>query len=282
MEIIGLLFNEVFLRPILNALILVTQLVDSTGIPYSLGFSIILLTFLIRFAIYPLTTAQLRASKKMQTVAPHLSKLKEKHKGDAQKLQQETMRLYKEHGVNPAAGCIPALLQLPLFIGLYTVFQNIVKSDPKAVIDFVNSHVYIDALKISKIWDQYFFGLPLGKHPSELMSIMPLIVLVPVITGVLQFLQTKMMIPVKVEEKGKKEEKKDDFASAFQTQSLYIFPVMIGFFSFSFPIGLSLYWNTFTIFGILQQYHIQGLGGLEEWVRKYSQRIKIPSPEKRR
>ena len=58
------------------------------------------------------------------------------------------------------------------------------------------------------------------------------------------------------------DKKKEDFATAFQTQSLYIFPVMIGFFSYNFPVGLSLYWNTFTIFGIIQQYKISGLGGL--------------------
>ena len=66
----------------------------------------------------------------------------------------------------------------------------------------------------------------------------------------------------------KTEKKKEDLASAFQTQSLYIFPVMIGFFSFNFPVGLSLYWNTFTIFGIIQQYKISGLGGLKGWVDK--------------
>jgi YidC/Oxa1 family membrane protein insertase len=75
----------------------------------------------------------------------------------------------------------------------------------------------------------------------------------------------------------KKDEKKknDDFASAFQSQSMYIFPVMIGFFSYTFPIGLSLYWNTFTIFGIMQQYRISGLGGLTEWKNKvYGQKTK--------
>ena len=61
------------------------------------------------------------------------------------------------------------------------------------------------------------------------------------------------------------EKKKDDFATVFQSQSLYIFPVMIGFFSYTFPLGLSLYWNTFTIFGIIQQYLISGWGGLSDF-----------------
>src|SRR3989338_7754782 len=123
------------------------------------------------------------------------------------------------------------------------------------------------------------FGFPLGEMPSKLMSTAgPLILLVPILTGVFQFILSKMMIPAKTGvaviekdiEKKTQIDKKDagDFASAFQTQSLFIFPVMIGFFAFSFPIGLSLYWNTFTIFGIIQQYKITGLGGLGEWIKK--------------
>ena len=95
----------------------------------------------------------------------------------------------------------------------------------------------------------------------------PIILLVPLLTGLFQFIQSKMMMsatPVKKDDV----KKKDDFATAFQSQSLYIFPVMIGFLSYTFPIGLSLYWNTFTIFGIIQQYKISGLGGLEIWMQK--------------
>ena len=70
------------------------------------------------------------------------------------------------------------------------------------------------------------------------------------------------------------EKKDDDFATAFQSQSMYIFPLMIGFFSYGFPIGLSLYWNTFTIFGIIQQYRISGLGGVKDWTDKLNGRNK--------
>jgi YidC/Oxa1 family membrane protein insertase len=77
-----------------------------------------------------------------------------------------------------------------------------------------------------------------------------------------------MMLPVApiVSPAAKKKSAEPDFATAFQTQSLYMLPLMIGFFSFQFPLGLSLYWNTFTIFGIIQQYKISGLGGLAQWI----------------
>ena len=71
----------------------------------------------------------------------------------------------------------------------------------------------------------------------------------------------------------KEPKKQDDFATTFQKQSLYILPVMIGFFSWHFSVGLSLYWNTFTLFGIIQQYLVAGLGGVEDWIKKEVKQI---------
>lgn len=255
------IFDVLLVYPITNLLVVVYQFLSFLHIPYALGFSIIVLTVLIRFILNPLTASQLRMSKKMQNLTPHLSKVKEKHKGDTARIQQETMKLYKEHGVNPAAGCLPILVQLPLFIALYSVFTKILSLKGEALVKEVNNIVYSDSLKLIKPWDQSFFGISLSQTPSELMSYMPLIALVPVLTGVLQYIQTKMMYPPqpkdKIEDKNKKKSTEEEFSSMFQKQSLYIFPVMIGFFAFSFPLGLSLYWNTFTIFGILQQNKIK-------------------------
>lgn len=275
----GDFFNLFFINPIINILVVLYSAFSFVHFPFALGFSIIGLTILIRFIMYPLTTSQLKASLKMQKLAPHLSKLKEKHKGDSARVQQETLKLYKEHGVNPMAGCLPVIIQLPIIWALYSALQHIVSIKPNLVVSEINKVVYFDFLKLQSFWDTSFFGLPLGGLPSNLLSTVgPLVLLVPVATGVFQFLLSKMMVPSKTAvavlekniEKKVKVDKKDagDFASAFQTQATYIFPVMIGFFSFSFPIGLSLYWNTFTIFGIIQQYKVAGLGGLSTWIKK--------------
>lgn len=279
----GEFFNLIFVNPIINILVAVYSVFSFMHIPYSLGFAIIGLTVVIRFILYPLTTSQLQASMKMQKMTPLLAKLKEKHKGDNAKIQQETMRLYREHGINPAAGCLPIIIQMPIIWALYSVLQQIVGDKPLVVAE-INKIIYFDFLKLQTAWNPSFFGLSLGAIPSKVMSfdnpfsVGSLILLVPILTGVFQFILSKMMIPAKTGmavlekdiEKKVKVDKKDatDFASAFQTQSMFIFPVMIGFFSFGFPIGLSLYWNTFTIFGIIQQYKIMGLGGLTEWIKK--------------
>lgn len=265
----GDLFNTVLVTPITNILLLIYHLLVYLHVPSPLGFSIILLTIVIRFILYPLTASQLKATKKMQNLTPHLSRLKEQHKNDAKRLQEETMALYKQHGVNPAAGCLPLLIQLPVIWGLYSVLHNIVGLKPDVLVKTINSLAYAPFLALNHPWDTHFFGLPLTMTPWQLLqSGAFLIILIPAITALLQYVQTKMMLPSQQDSaksgssaSGKKSEGgMEDFAQAFQTQSLYMFPLMIGFFSFQFPVGLSLYWNTFTLFAMIQQYKMKPVG----------------------
>jgi YidC/Oxa1 family membrane protein insertase len=272
----GEFFNTILVYPLTNMLLAVYSILSFVNLPFALGFSIIGLTVVIRLVLYPFTTAQIKASHKMQKVSPLISEIKQKYKGDNARIQKETLSLYKEQGINPAAGCLPLLLQMPIIIALYSMLQLIVNFKESSILAEVNKIAYFDFLKLERAWDPNFFGVSLGGVPSNLLSTLgPVVFLVPVVTGILQFIFSKMMIPEKKEvgkeiQKKSNVDKKDagDFASAFQTQSVYIFPVMIGFFSFSFPIGLSLYWNTFTLFGIIQQYRVAGLGGLSKWIKK--------------
>lgn len=249
----GEIFTILFVQPISNVLIAIYQLLVFLHIPSPLGFAIILLTVVIRLILYPLMGAQLKSSKKMQDLAPLLSDLKEKYKGNPSKIQSETMLLYKQNGINPAAGCLPVIIQLPVIWGLYSVLSEVVKLTSLSA---VNKLVYTDSLKLTQMWDLNFFGIPLGQTPAQLLgSVGVAILLLPILTGASQFIQSKMMLPPK--KPATTVAKKDstaDFATAFQTQSLYIFPLMIGFFSYNFPVGLSFYWITFTVFGIIQQY----------------------------
>src|SRR3989344_5858098 len=264
------IFNTIITNPIINLLALCYHLLASVGIPYAFGFSIILITVVVRLILYPFTTAQIKSAHKMQKVAPHMAAVREKHKGDNKRQQEEIMKLYREHGVNPAAGCLPVIIQMPFLWGLYHVLNLAVNiNSAKELVD-LNKVLYVDFLKLDKIWDTSFFTLPLGDSPAKLFSTMPLIVLVPILTGVFQFVLSKMMMPedsllpvVKKDKKGQ-----DDFQTAFQKQSMFLFPVMIGFFSFTLPLGLSLYWNTFTLFGILQQYLLVGAGAASPYFKK--------------
>ena len=90
----------------------------------SWGWSILLLTLLIKLATWPLTSAQIRAGKKMAEFAKPMQALREKHKDNPERLQKELMKLYQENGINPLAGCLPLLIQIPIFFGLYSAFQT--------------------------------------------------------------------------------------------------------------------------------------------------------------
>lgn len=268
MNIVDLLL----VKPIVTLLLVFYHGLVYLHIPYPLGFSIILLTVLIRLLLYPLTSTQLKVSKKMQELTPHLSHIKEKHKGDMKRQQEATMALYKEHNVNPAAGCLPGIVQIVvLLFGLYPVLNNSLVIHAKDVVAYINHLVYFSNLGLTSPWDTHFFGFMLGKTPGQLFSTLgPIVVLIPVLTALFQFVQSKMMMPAKDPNALtiKKDAKDEDFATTFQKQSLYLLPVMIGFFSWNFVIGLSLYWNTFSIFGIIQQYRVAGLGSAHEWVDK--------------
>lgn len=270
---IGDIFNHAFLAPILNGLIFIFKLLEATHIPGALGFSIILLTVAIRLLVWPLYHSQIKSSQKMASLKPLLDELKAKHKDNKTALQQAQMQLYKEHDINPAAGCLPVLVQIPLFIGLYQSIINMFPTAGGGNLGFINSLLYSSSLYLKAVPDPIFFGLSLASKPSD--AILSLFLLIPLFTAALTFIQSKMMMPVKVTHhpgESQKEEKEkegiEDMMSAMQGQMLYLMPVMIGFFAFQFPVGLAIYWNTFTMLGIIQQYKISGWGGLTDLVGK--------------
>lgn len=271
LEFLLSIFNTFFVIPITNLLLVVYHLLISVHIPYALGFSIIVLTIIIRLILSPFTKKQLETTRKLQELSPKLQALKEKHKDNPQKLQSETMALYREHGVNPLGGCLPTIIQIIMFPALYTVFLTFVGENAEETIAKFNEVVYTDALKLTSLSDPTFFGLPLAVSPASLFQTAPLILLIPLVTAGLQLLQAKMMFATKKDQPKptkKKTSSEPDFQTMMQKQMVFLIPVTIGIASFSFPIGLALYWNTFTIFGMIQQYRLQGWGGLTEWIEK--------------
>lgn len=264
---IGDIFNTIFFGPIINLLVLIFQGLSSLHIPGALGFSIIILTVLIRVLVWPFMSSQIKATKKMADLKPHLDELKNKHKDDKKALASAQMALYKEHGVNPAGGCLPALIQIPVFIALYQSIINILPGGG-GNIAHINSFLYYPGLKLPSTLDPNFLGLNLGIKPSQFGSHGILLLLIPLLTAALTFVQSKMAMPKAVghypsdsPKEEKEKEGMEESMSQVQSQMVYMMPVMIGYFAFSFPIGLAIYWNTYTILGIIQQYKVSGWGG---------------------
>lgn len=224
-------------------------------------------------------SSQIKATKKMAELKPHLDELKGKHKGDKQALASAQMALYKEHGVNPAGGCLPAIIQIPVFIGLYQAIINILPG-PGGNINHINSLLYFPQLKLPSALDPNFLGLNLGIKPSEFGKFGFLLLLVPLVTALLTFVQSKMTLlkpvkhyPTDSPKEAKEKEGLEESMGAVQSQMVYLMPIMIGYFAFTFPIGLAIYWNTYTILGIIQQHRISGWGGLESLVARVKSQV---------
>lgn len=260
-------WNQVFIWPILNALVAFYKLFEFLNIPGPLGFAIISMTITMRFILWPFMAIQMKSAKKMQKIKPHMDELAKKHKDDKTALQKAQMELYKEHGINPAAGCLPLLLQMPVLIALYNVFYQVFNNtDMSQMIHNINQVVYLPLLKLTTL-DLSFFGINLALKPSQWQTAGYWLFAIPIITGLLQWYQTRLMINQNMQTDEKKpqlalkkstdntkeEQKPDDMAGEIQKQMAIISPIMFGFFAYQFPIGLALYWNVFGLFGIIQQ-----------------------------
>jgi YidC/Oxa1 family membrane protein insertase len=227
-------------------------LVETTG---SLGYAIILFTFLIRSFLLPITLPSLRSTKKMQALQPEIKKLTKKHGKDKQALQKAQMELYKKYNVNPLAGCIPQLAQLAVLIFLY-----------RALINFINVN--------TGIIDMNFFWLDLaipdGKYVLPALAVITQMFLSFMIAP---GAETKDIVPnnsksKKIQKENEKEEDTADMAKSMQQQMMFIMPFMTGFIALRFPSGLALYWVVTTIFSVGQQWYISGPGGLVIYAKR--------------
>ncbi len=254
---------------ILILLIAVYKLLHMVGIPGALGFAIIILTALIRLALWPVTSSQLKSTQKMAALKPHLDRIKAEHGHDKVRHEQEITKLYKEHGVNPLAGCLPLLLQIPIFFALYSTLNRIVQFNKPDYLQSINAKLHFAFLHLDKVPSTSFLGINLYTKPSDWHQIGALILLIPILTGLIQLVQSKMITPQSSPKpkEGQKEDLEDSMAQV-SSQMTLIMPVMFAYISYRFPLGLALYWNTFTIIGIVQQYIVSGPGGIAKYLPK--------------
>jgi len=194
------------------------QLVNNYGI------AIILFTLLVKFCILPLNIRQTKSMKEMQALQPELQKLQKKYKNNSAKLNQETTKLYKLYKINPLAGCLPLLLQLPIIYSLFGALRN-----PQLYV-FING----DTTAVS----QPFLWIPtLGEADPYYI--------LPIFCVVFTFITQKMMTGA---QGGDPQQQKT------QKMMLYIMPLFIGWAAMRMPAGVALYWVVQNIFTLVQQY----------------------------
>ena len=220
------------------------------------GLSVMVLTIAIRAVLFPVFGWQLRTSRRIQAeqrlVAPQLQELRKKYKKEPQRLSQEMNALYKEHGISPFSsltGCIPALVQMPVLIGLYQSIRYFTNPGILAATD--KGFLWIHDVTQSAQAACCTHGL------GGLLS-QPQLLILPIIAGAFTFAQSRMMMPPARPDMSDQERS----MAGVTKQMSFIFPVMIFVFSFLFPQGLAIYWATGTMFMVAQQYHLLGWNGL--------------------
>jgi len=207
---------------------------------HNYGIAIILMTVLIRIILYPLMQKQMVSMREMQKIQPLMKAVQDKYKNDKERLNKELMALYKEHKVNPMSGCLPLIIQMPILILLFQVLREF-NTKIYAVYNGDPGFLWLKDLSVP---DQLIQLPGSGIFGLQYIGIMPFLI------GGSMYIQQKMTSTDGTTGK--------DGGSAQQTQKMMtiMMPLMIGFFSFSLPSGLTLYWLTSTLLGIGQQYLI--------------------------
>ncbi len=193
------------------------------------GVSILLLTLLVKMVLFPLTRKSQMSMVRMQQLQPLIGKLKEKHKGDKGKMGQEQMKLFKQHGVNPMSGCLPMLLQMPVFFALFRTLQSSFEMRQAPFLSWIS-----DLSEPDRLFHLSFSIPVLGDWLNVL----------PILMGIASFVQLKLT---------PKTTTGDDPQAKMQQKMMQIFPLVFPVILYSFPSGLVLYWTTSTMIGIGEQ-----------------------------
>jgi len=219
-------------NPFATALILLYQLLGN-----NIFITIVVFTVIIRFLVFPLTMQQMKSSKQMQLMQPELKEMKEKYKNDREKQAQMQMELYKKHGINPMAGCLPLIVQLPILLGLYGAIQIALASTPLQVVD-ISHRLLIPSLSNLIPLQNHFLVWNLGLPDATFV--------LPIIVVATTWLQQKLIMPVNPDADPK------DPTTQMSRQMQIMMPLMIGMFSLQVASGLSIYWIVGNIVGIVQ------------------------------
>src|SRR5829696_7193937 len=216
----------------------------ATDMGLGAGTAVILFTIAVRAVLLPLSIQQMRSQKSMQRLQPELKALQKRLANDKEKLSVETMALYKEHGVNPAAGCFPLVVQMPVLIGLYGALNNLGSQAIPENEPFHQPWLWIEHLNNPDVIHIPGIGFPL-----------PFIL--PVLAALTQFVQQRMMT-----------QPSEDPQQQMQNQIFQFMPLMMLYFGLNVSAGLALYWVTQNFIMIVQQYFSTGLGGLAPLVAR--------------
>jgi len=228
------LWDLVFVNPITNALIILNNIVLG-----NFGVAIIIFTLLMRLLTMPLTVRQIRSSRALSTLQPRLQELQKKHK-DPKRRQEETMKIYREAGVNPLGCLLPMLVQFPIWIALYRALRITVGGTPESFLDLSQRLYpwgYIERalpLKTTFLW------MNLGQPDTSLI--------LAFIVFASTYVQQRLATPPTT----------DPRTQSTNQMMLWMMPLMFAFFTLQVPSGLGVYWAVSNIVGVIMYYFVYG------------------------
>jgi YidC/Oxa1 family membrane protein insertase len=206
------------------------------------------LTLLLNLIILPLTLQQQKSMRKMQEIQPKMEKLQKKYANDKERLAQEQMKFYQEEGINPMAGCLPLLIQMPIWFGLIAAIRYCIPTTPLEVFQF-SQHIYKWLPGVVGIvpLQSTFLGMDLGQPPSMAQ---PLAYVLPVLVLATSWLQQKLLTPPTVAD--------DQSQAAMMNKQMQIMmPLMMMFFTLQYSTGLSIYFIISSLIRMVQYYYVQ-------------------------
>ncbi len=231
------LWNEIILRPMLNGLIALSGILPEE---VEFGLAIIIFTLVVRLALTPVTIKQTKSTKSLQELQPKMKELQKKYAKNKAKLQQETMKLYKEAGVNPAGCMWPMLIQFPVWIALYQSIMKALATTPENLLDLAQ-HLYSSDMIAQAIpVNSHFLWLDLGQ-PDKTM-------ILAILVGGTMWVQQKMTTAPST----------DSRQQQTNQMMLMMMPLMFGMFTIMFPSGLPVFWLVSNLIGIGTQYVVGG------------------------
>ena len=236
--------------------------------------AIAMLTLLLNLITLPLTIQQYRSMRKTQELQPKIEKLQKKHAKDREKLSQEQMKLYSEAGINPLSGCLPLLIQIPIWFGLVGAIRYCIPSTPVSLFQF-SQNIYYNLLPnvVGLVpLQSVFLGMDLGRPPSPAQWWSYSL---PALVYLSSWLQQKLLSPAKPKDG---EDKSQQGAAAQQMQTMQtMMPLMMMIFTLQYPIGLSIYFLINGLARVAQHFVIRRLQQGEEETGRPRKRKKATS-----
>lgn len=231
--IISQIFDQILYIPLFNFLVILYKYITFNDF----GVAIIILTFIIRLILSPLSLKSLKSQKYLTEIQPKIKEIQEKFKSDKIRQNQALLDLYRKYNINPFSGCFPVLIQLPFLIALYKIsITGFNESSMANIYSFIKKPDFLNSIS--------FGFIDLTKR-SVFLSI---------IAGAVQFFQSKFSFKKQTILYQKTSQKGDYFS--LNQQLLYFIPIITIIISLSFPAGLPLYWIATTIFSILEQVYL--------------------------